>query len=212
MKELLESIYQGILFTPLLEWVAVLTSIMYVILAARQNISCWYFAFLTSSLYVYLCFTNQLYIETVLQLFYVLMAFYGWFQWRKHENMGIKGAEESETPALNLIRTWPLKYHALVLSAGVVMTLIFGMIFRNLTDQQNAFIDAFTTVFSLVATYMVTSRVLENWIYWVVIDIVSIYLYYERGLKLSALLFVIFTLLAIFGFFKWLRSYKSIRS
>jgi nicotinamide mononucleotide transporter len=208
MDELIESIYQGILFTPLLEWLAVLTSILYVVFAARQKMITWFFAFVTSVLYVYLCFISELFIETLLQLFYVAMAIYGWQQWKKHDTMGFKGADEGELQTATKIQSWGLRKHLIISVAGLIGTFTLGFIFQTFTNQHHAFLDAFTTVFSLFATFMVTKRVLENWLYWIVIDAASVYLYYDRGLKLSSLLFVLFTLLAGFGWVKWYLAYR----
>jgi nicotinamide mononucleotide transporter len=185
---------------------------LYVIYAARQRMITWVFAFITSALYVYLCFINELYIETLLQLFYVAMAIYGWQQWKKHENLGVKGADEGEMPPAQLVISWKWKQHFILIAAGVVGTGTLGIIFQTFTGQENAFLDAFTTVFSLFATFMVTRRVLENWLYWIVIDAASVFLYYNRGLKLSALLFVLFTILAIYGWIKWFLIYRKNRS
>ena len=200
MNDWLESIYQGILFTPILEWIAVFAGVLYVIFAARQRMVCWFFAFVSSAIYVWLCFENQLYLETILQVFYVLMAVYGWQQWVKAEKRTLAEDEQEE---LVLIKQWHWRYHMLTLLLGGILTLGLGYYFEAALAQKNDYLDAFTTVFSFVATFMVTARVLENWLYWIVIDAVSIYLYYTRDLKLSALLFMFFTILAVYGYFKW---------
>lgn len=189
---MLDSFVEGVYSTSYLEWIAVSTSIAYVILAARKLMMCWLFAFISSVLYVYLCFTAQLYLETILQLFYVAMAIVGYFMWNR--------SSESR------IITWKVKYHVanIFLSAG--LSVFLGYLFSLYTDQANPYIDAFTTVFSLTATFMVTQRVLENWIYWIIIDAVSIYLYSARDLHLTAVLFIIFTVLAIVGYFSWKKS------
>lgn len=200
MNDWLESIYQGILFTPILEWVAVFSGVLYVIFAARQRMLCWFFAFVSSAIYVWLCFESQLYLETILQVFYVLMAIFGWQQWVKAEKRTLPEDEQEE---LVLIKQWHWRYHLLTLLLGAALTVGLGYYFETALNQQNAYLDALTTVFSFVATFMVTARVLENWLYWIVIDAVSIYLYYTRDLKLSALLFMFFTVLAVYGYFKW---------
>jgi nicotinamide mononucleotide transporter len=69
-------------------------------------------------------------------------------------------------------------------------------------------VDSFTTVFSIIATYMITKKVLENWLYWIVIDAVSIYLYLSRDLHLTSFLFMLYAIIAIFGYFSWLKKMK----
>lgn len=212
-----EDVYQGILLTSLWEWVAVFTGIAYVILAAMRNNLCWFFAIFSSGIYVYLCLDGQLYIESVLQVFYVIMAIVGWYSWSDESTVdAIQSESHSDVLDSSFelennqdIRTWSINYHLynLVISGGIAF--ILGFCFDTFTDQANPYVDAFTTIFSLAATFMVVRKILENWIYWIIIDLVSIFLYHQRGYSLSAVLYFIFTLLAIGGFIVWYRKYKS---
>lgn len=95
-----------------------------------------------------------------------------------------------------------------ILVSGVV-AFILGYIFDHYTKQANPYVDAFTTCYSLSATFMVTRKILGNWIYWIVIDLVSIYLYAQRDYNLTAVQYGIFTILAIIGFVAWRNEYKS---
>ncbi|MDG1332934.1 MAG: nicotinamide riboside transporter PnuC [Crocinitomicaceae bacterium] len=205
-----ESVYEGILLTSLWEWIAVFTGVVYVILAALRSNLCWFFAAVSSGIYVYLCIDGQLYIESVLQVFYVVMAIVGWFSWRN--NSGIESQELDASLGIDAskeeIKTWPISYHLYNLAISGGIAFILGVCFDTLTDQANPYADAFTTVFSLAATFMVVRKVLENWIYWIVIDLVSIFLYHHRGYSLSAVLYFVFTLLAIAGLIAWYKKYK----
>ena len=82
----------------------------------------------------------------------------------------------------------------------------------NYTKADFAYLDTFTTVFAVFATYMLTKKVLENWLYWVIIDSVSIYIYINKGFYLTAILFVVYTILAIFAFKQWKEEYLTIES
>jgi nicotinamide mononucleotide transporter len=191
----LDNLIEGIISTTILEWIAVCSSIIYVILAAKKLIYCWLFAFISSALYVYICFTANLYLESVLQLFYVVMAIVGFLLWNR-SNSG-------------QIIKWPVKYHVINLTLSTITALVLGYLFSRFTDQASPYIDASTTIFSLAATFMVTKKVLENWIYWIIIDAISVYLYFSRDLHLTAVLFLVFTILAIAGYMSWNRTYKS---
>lgn len=174
----------------LVEIVAVLFSIIYVILAAKENNWCWLSAVISVSLYIYLCFEAQLYLETGLQIFYLFMAGYGFSQWKK--------------PKIELpIKSWSIIFHLKLIFIGIVTSIAFGKLAETYTDAALPLIDAFTTIFSLFATFMVTRKILENWIYWIVIDAVSIYLYYSRDFHLTAALFVAYTIIAAFGYLSW---------
>lgn len=195
MTEFVDGVLEGIIITPLSEWIAVLTSIVYVLLAARKSIWCWPFALASSAIFVYLCLDAKLYIESGLQSFYVVMAVVGWVMWSR---------DKSDDKIIK----WPVNYHLLNILLSGVVVFVLGYTFSQWTDQQNPYTDAFTTVFSLTATFLVARKVLSNWLYWIIIDAVSIYLYASRDLNLSAVLFFIFTLIAIFGWWKWLRLYQ----
>lgn len=205
-----ESVYQGILATSLWEWIAVLTGIAYVILAALRSNWCWIFAIFSSGIYVYLCLIGQLYIESVLQVFYIATAVVGWISWQKNDTSSPLIDETLDKfGTVDLVKTWPVIYHAYNLLISGVVAFSLGFCFDQFTDQANPYADAFTTVFSLAATFMVVRKVLENWVYWIVIDLVSIFLYHQRGYSLSAVLYLLFTILAIVGFIAWYKKYKT---
>ena len=180
----------------IIETLAVVLSILYVILATKHNIWCWAAAGTSVALYIYICFSAQLYPETGLQIFYLLMAFYGYFQWNKNN-----GRLE--------IAQWTIKKHLLLILTGAIITFLMGFYFATFTSSKMPIVDSFTTVFSIIATYMITKKVLSNWLYWIVIDAVSIYLYFSRDLHLTTLLFVIYTIIAVFGYFAWLKQTTS---
>ena len=172
-----------------IEVLAVLFSIAYVLLAARQNILCWTFAAISVILYIYICITAKLFPESILQIFYLIMAIYGYYNWKK--------------PVKININIWSVRKHFLIMLLGAILTFLMGFYFSTYTSSKMPIIDSFTTIFSIIATYMVTNKVLENWLYWIVIDIVSIYLYFSRDLQLTSLLFLVYTVIAIFGYFSW---------
>ena len=186
---------EGLQATNAIEWIAVSSSIIYVVLVAKRLILCWFFAFIASVLFVYLCYMGKLYIEALLQFFYVVMALVGWFSW-KHSRSD------------SLIKTWTTNLHVQNILISSFLAFIIGFLFDNFTQQVSPYVDAFTTCFSLSATYMVAQKILGNWLYWIVIDLVSIYLYAERDYYLTAVQYALFTLLAVYGFWVWQQEYK----
>lgn len=189
-------LWDGIKAISTIEWLAVISSIIYVILAAKRSILCWLFAFIGSALFVYLCYIGNLYIESVLQFFYVAMAVVGWLTWKN------SNSDESQ------IKKWGLNKHLINIVLSGVTALLIGYIFDKYTAQANPYIDAFTTCYSLSATYMVTKKIIGNWLYWIVIDLVSIYLYAQRDYYLTAVQYGLFTLLAVYGYKVWRKEYK----
>ncbi len=195
--EILENIKNAIQQTSLWEWLAVVSGILYVVLITYKKIAAWFFAIVCSFLYIYICYISKLYLETGLQFFYLVMGIYGWIMW-----------SSKRTILSGEIIKWSNKLHLINIVLSALITLILGWVFDTYTNQANPYTDAFTTVFSLTATFMVTKKVLENWLYWIVIDAVSIYLFSSRELYLTALLFLLYTIIAVFGFFQWKKQFK----
>jgi nicotinamide mononucleotide transporter len=194
---LLQELYNQVRITSPSEYAAVITSLLYVYFATKQHRICWVFAFISTVIYSYIFIRVELFLESGLQVFYVIMAIYGYFTWNKNGRNSQK------------IRVWSWKYHIINISLSTFLTYILGYIFATRVGQESPYLDAFTTVFSIAATFMVAYRVLENWVYWIVIDSVSVYLYQSKYLYLSALLMLIFTLLAVKGLITWRKFYKN---
>lgn len=188
--------------TTLLEWFAVLASIAYVLLATFQKRSCWYFAGISSCIYTYLCFSGKLYVESVLNIFYVVMAIIGWLSWKT------KAAATDISSAGEHVMRWKPKNHIVLIVLCTTCGLLTGNVLDSYTDQAFPYIDSVSFYLCLAATWMVTKKLLENWLYFVVIDAVSIFMYYSRGLALSSLLYALFSILAVIGFVRWLRIYR----
>ena len=178
----------------IIEIIAVFFAILYVILAAKENIWCWLAAAISVILYIYICYTAKLYPETGLQIFYLIMAGVGYYMWNKNSKEEIK--------------EWTELKHLGIIFLGTILTFFMGFYFSIYTDSVMPITDSFTTIFSLIATYMVVKKVLGNWLYWIVIDLVSVYLYFNRDLHLTSLLFIVYTIIAVFGYFSWVNRMK----
>ena len=181
-----------------LEIVAVAAAILYLLLAIRQNIWCWLFAAISTSIYVWLFVDAKLYMESVLNLFYLAMAGYGWYAW-KHGRPG-----GSDLP----VSVWSLPTHAIAIAGIAAISALNGWLLSSFSDAAFPYIDSATTWFAIWATFLVARKVLENWWYWLVIDVVSIFIYWSRGLELTSLLFVVYVIMIPFGLVAWTRSYR----
>jgi nicotinamide mononucleotide transporter len=180
------------------ELVAVVAAVLYLVLAIRQSIWCWLFAGLSTALYVFLFMDAKLYMESVLNLFYFAMAVYGFRFWLVHGG-GTSGPR---------VTRWPLPVHAAAILAILVLSLASGFFLARLTDAEFPYIDSMTTFAAFWTTFLVARKVLENWWYWLVIDVVSIWLYWTRGLELTALLFAAYVVMIPFGLAAWTRSMR----
>jgi nicotinamide mononucleotide transporter len=193
ISDLIQTIEQTFLNMHPAELWAVITGVLYILLAARENIWCWLFGIISSGLSIYVFFISKLYAESILYFYYILAGFYGWYKWSQKTN---------STDHLPVSR-WKAKDHMLAVFAGVLLSLSLAWVLRQYTDAQMPLIDAHTTIFSFIATYMTAKKILENWLYWIVIDCVSIWLYWNRDLYLYSVLMLVYTLMAVYAFQNW---------
>ena len=198
MIEVINTIAHQLLQNSLLELAAVIFAVAYLVLAVRENSLCWYAAGISTLIFLFIFWDVKLYMESGLQIYYLAMAFYGWYQWR--------GANR-ETASLRVSK-WRAKQHVIALALIATLTLISGSLLNSGTDANLPYLDSFTTWASVVTTFMVARKILENWFYWLVIDSVSIYLYLDRELYFTSLLFAIYIVIIFFGWFAWNRSYR----
>ena len=176
-----------------LEITAVIFAILYLILAVKQNILCWIAGIISSVLYFFIMQKAGLYMEAYLQVFYVVMGIYGWSQW---------SASNASNPIF-IVNTWSKYQHMIAISIILALSLLSGFLLERYTDAALPFLDALVSWGAVVATYMVAKKLLENWIYWFVIDATSIFLFIERGLWLSAVLFATYLVIIFFGYQSW---------
>ncbi len=177
---------------------AVLLAVAYLLLAIRQNPWCWPAAIASAGLYVLIMFRAGLYMESALQCFYIAVAIYGWWHWLHG------GPEHGELP----VSTWPLRYHVGAIATILLLSGLTGTLLARYTQAAWPYLDSLTTWAAIVTTWMVAQKLLENWYYWFVIDSLSVWLYLNRGLTATALLFLLYLVLIIFGYRAWRQSMR----
>ena len=183
---------------------AVLLALAYVLLAIQQRRICWIAAIISAMLYVHIFWQVALYLEALLQVFYIIMALYGWSAWGRHQPSGRSHIHShSHNKSQSQIQTWSGQQHLIACTVVVILSLILGSGMQKWTDAALPFFDASTTVCALLATWMVTQKLLENWLYWIAINAVSIGLYLARDLSLTAALFAGYVILAMVGYRTW---------
>jgi len=193
MTDMLQSLVDQILATSWLEWTAVVLAVAYLVLAAHQSLWCWLAAAVSCSIYTYLMWHAQLFMETVLQLIYVLLAAYGWWQWR----YGAGQADAQQVPERNF--AWHLRWFILLATSAAVIALVL----ERYTIADAVWLDSYTTVFSLFATWLLTRKQFSNWWYWLVIDGVYVYLYASKGFVITGALYFVYLILVVYAMYQW---------
>lgn len=183
------------------EILAVICALIYLALAMLEKISCWCFAFVSTAIYTVIFWQVSLLMESVLQIYYLFMAVFGWWQWRKTADSS--AGDLTEKPKILKIHCWNWRQHSMAISAIIVLSLSSGYLLEQYSQAAMPFLDSFTTWGAVITTFMVARKVLENWIYWLVIDGLSIYLYLDRGLLFTAALFVVYEVMVVVGFWHW---------
>lgn len=180
-----------------IEIMATSANLLYIVFLIREKIICWSFGIAGSLLSVYLFTDAKLYSEAFLYLFYVALGCWGWIRWHRRE--------QGNT---NRVITWRLSAHLRAVALCTIAALGLGYTTQALTDAERPLFDAFTTVFSFLATYMEVTKVLEGWIYWFLINLASIWLYHDRNLDIYAVLIGLYSVMSVWGFISWLKSYR----
>ncbi|MDA3953885.1 MAG: nicotinamide riboside transporter PnuC [Bacteroidales bacterium] len=185
-----------------IELLGLIFGLLYIVLSIKQNIWCWPIGFITSALYVYVFLVTKFYADMGLQVYYLLVSIYGWYNWMFGARSKIQ--DDLKISKINL---------KLGINLIIVTILLFGVIafiLVNYTDSEIPYWDSFTTAASFVATWMLAKKIIEHWIIWVVVDLVSLSLYIYKGLYPTVILFAVYTILAILGFIEWKKELKKV--
>ncbi|QVL45155.1 MAG: nicotinamide riboside transporter PnuC [Methylophilaceae bacterium] len=187
-------------FSQLSGWevTAALMGVAYILLAAKESQWCWLFAFISTVIYTVLFWEGQLPMQALLNFYYIGMAIYGFCLWQQHGK-----ADENL-----MITSWPYSKHLLFVMIGVAISALATYYLALTQQSQSPMLDAYTTVFAVMNTWLMARKILQNWLYWVVIDAAAVVLYIQTNYYATAVLFVINTILAIAGYLNWLKLHQ----
>ncbi|QDC43908.1 nicotinamide riboside transporter PnuC [Methylophilus medardicus] len=180
------------------EIAAAMMGVAYILLAAKTSQWCWLFAFLSTLVYTALFWEGQLPMQALLNFYYMGMAIYGFWLWQQHGK---------QTETLRISR-WPWLWHVGFIAVGIVVSALVTAYLQKTGQSQSPMLDAYTTVFSVMNTWLIARKILENWLYWVVVDGAATLLYVQTGYYATAVLFVLNTILALVGFISWVKLYR----
>lgn len=183
----------------LLEVSAVVFGIISVYLSTRENIWSWPTAIVNVSLYSLVFYEAKLYADMGLQVVYLMLSVYGWYVWR------FGGENRTE---LHVMRARPTLLAAAAIAA-IAFAALLGFLLARSTDADLPYLDSATTATSLVAQFMMTRKILENWLIWIAVDVVYVGMFIYKQLYLTAGLYAVFFVLAVFGYRSWKRSHEA---
>lgn len=187
------AIWSELLSYSLLELIAVAASVIYIVFAANNNRWCWPAAFVGSAIFAAVFWRYNLLMDSALNIYYTVMAIYGWVVWNRHRN------NETEAPIIDR----SVRFHVTAITGVILLSICSGYWLSQNTSASFPYLDSFTTWGSLLATWMLTQRMIENWLYWIAFDSVSIYLYLNKSLMFTVALFSLYIIMSLFGCYKW---------
>ncbi len=180
------------------EITAALMGVAYILFAAKESQWCWLFAFISTVIYTLLFWEGQLPMQALLNFYYMGMAVYGFWLWHRHAT--------AQEPLM--ISSWDWSNNLLFILIGFFISAAVTS-YLDLTGQsQSPALDAYITVFSVLNTWLMAKKILQNWLYWIIIDAAAVVLYIETAYYATAVLFVINTILAMAGFVSWIKLYR----
>jgi nicotinamide mononucleotide transporter len=213
----------------LLEIFGAITGIIYVILEIRQTIWLWPLGIITSGVYVWIFFTSKLYADMGLQTYYVVISILGWYWWLRGSGRRAQGSGK-KTKKINspfeggqgdlkksqdndiFLQVTRIRLH-LAITLAIVFFALFGVMYfilSRLTDSPVPGWDSFLTSLSIIATWMLARKIYEHWYLWIVINIVSMFLYYSRGLFPTVALYAVYALMSFIGLTAWKKTIKPV--
>ena len=185
--------------TSVLELIAVACGLASVWYMKKENILVYPFGIINVLIYVYICYKAGLYAYAGINVFYAIMSGYGWINWVRK-----KGESEDH------IHITRLRPSGMVLYSAIILVLFFGLqyILSTYTDSVVPWLDAFTTSVYVIAMWLLAHKKIEQWLLWILGDVISIGLFIWFGLYFSAFQFLVFTIIAVFGFIEWSKKLK----
>lgn len=190
----------------ILEWVGFVFGIAGVWLTIRQHIFCFPVGLINVIVSAYLFYHQRLYNDVLQQFVYMVLLTYGWINWstnRANDKLDKSNTTESRTL---VVTSTSRSQRILLLSLAAAYTMITGYIFKSFTDARLPFIDAGATALSFTAQFLIARKKIENWLLWMIVNIVYITIYIRAGLLLYAVLFAAYFVLAIKGWYDWSKS------
>lgn len=178
----------------IIEIIGTIAGLIFLYLEIKQNKWLWPVGLLTSVMYIYVFFVAKLYADMSLQFYYVIISIYGWIVWSRGSSK-----QKDELPVTHLSR----KLFLVLFGVSMLIYVFISYVLVNFTDGSVPYWDAFTTALSIVATWMLARKILEQWLVWVVVNAVSLGLYIYKGLYPTSILFFFYTVLALYGYFQW---------
>lgn len=183
-----------------IELLGAILGIAYIFFSIRQSILTWPVGLLTSLLYVWVFFVSKLYADMGLQMYYVAISIYGWYEW-------LFGNQTNHAESIKVSRI-NFRLGIILSIVSILLFFVIWFILKNYTDSSVPMADSLATALSIVATWMLARKILEHWLIWIFVDAFSIGLFWYKDLMPTVVLFVVYTVMAYIGYREWKQEFK----
>jgi len=193
-----------------LELLGAATGLIYIWFSIRQKIWLWHWGILTSAFYIFVFFKQRLYADMSLQTYYLLVSFYGWYNWK----FGYRKNDSTQNGGIP-VATTTLSLGLILFAVTAVIYIVYIYLLTTIPEKIGIpksdipYLDAFITASSIIATWMLARKLIEQWIIWVLVDAISVGMYIYKSMYPTVILFVVYTILAFIGYLKWKKSLKT---
>lgn len=188
--------YDQLVHVTWLEFIAVVCGVLSVWYNKQENILVYPFGIVSVVISVYLTYTNKLYAESGINLYYFVMSIYGWWNWKNTKDLGA-----SQIPISKSTR----RGHVINILTFIFASVMIYILLIKFTDSDVPVLDSFTTGLAITGMYLMALKKIEHWLFWIICDLISIPLYIYKGLPLYSFQFLVFTALAVMGWLSWKR-------
>lgn len=217
-------LHDSLLLLTLPELIAVITGVLSVWLARKENILVYPVGIISVLLYVYICFQVKLYADAAINFYYFILSLYGWYFWKYGgkpkqyeyaeaiDDVALQRDVTNEAPIAAKISWNAAVENFYYFLTTVFLGVLFGYLLNEYTDSTVPYWDGGTTAIFFVAMILMAKKKIENWIYWIVGDAICIPLFFSKGLCLSSIQYVIFTVIALIGLLAWIKKYNILKT
>ena len=198
----MQEIWEKLLLTSWLEAIAMVSGLLFPIFASFEKKICWLFGGISALTYAWVMFDEQLYQDGVLSIFYIVMSIYGYLMWQ--------GVIKPKKDPVKISHASPFTVF-IYITISLQYFFIGGYCFDNFTDADYPYVDAFVTGFSLVATWLEAKKKIDNWYLFLVADSVGVWLFWQKGLILTSILYIIYCIICVYGIIQWKKKIKLLK-
>lgn len=200
----MNTLIESILNSNPIEIIGIVLSLIYLYFEIKAKVLMWFFGIVSSAIMGIVFFQSGFYADMGLMLYYVIISIYGWIHWKK-------GSNEKQLPIIHITKKQAL---AAVLLLGVGYLVLLQILLHipgiiGLKDSTFPYVDALTVAASMVATWMLSQKILEQWHIWIVVNIISTIMFAMKGLNYTTVLYLIYTIGSFLGYISWMKSYRA---